>query len=86
MRKFVDAEWLLRKLFPYDVVDKGSYAINAKAVYLAIEEAPAVDVVEVVRCKDCKWYVVHGLECHRPHCNGYMGMNDFCSYGERREK
>lgn len=45
-----------------------------------IDEAPAVDAVEVVRCKDCKHWA-HGdcyrLELSRP--------NDFCSYGERRE-
>ena len=48
-----------------------------------IEDAPAVDAVEVVRCKDCK---------HRADdlCNlkmlGIVRANDFCSYGERREQ
>ena len=43
------------------------------------------DVVEVVRCKDCKRYSQSGL------CNLYLNIspemkpNDFCSYGERRE-
>lgn len=45
-----------------------------------IDAIPAVDAVEVVRCKDCKYWA-HGdcyrLELSRP--------NDFCSYGERRE-
>ena len=44
------------------------------------------DIVEVVRCKDCR----HWKENHRKvkYCNkfGYLfGINDFCSYGERAE-
>ena len=56
-----------------------------------IETENAVDVVEVVRCKDCigkaHWYKNdYGLTI----C-GLSGLfvvedNDFCSYGERREE
>lgn len=62
-----------------------------------IEEAPTVDAVVVMRCKDCKYYRNHpnGL-CYlhtEPKANGrgYSGEavcvepDDFCSYGERRE-
>ena len=42
--------------------------------------------IEVVRCKDCKYYVVQGLECRYPRHNGIIGMNGFCSYGERKEE
>ena len=46
-------------------------------------EAPKVDAVEVVRCKNCKY--VDTKKC--PMC--FMGLgytdDDFCSYGERRE-
>lgn len=44
------------------------------------------DAVEVVRCKDCKNYDVFRLECHNGHMNGYIGIDGFCSYGERKEK
>lgn len=44
------------------------------------------ELVEVVRCKDCKWYSVGSMMCYRPYCNGWMGINDFCSRGERRER
>ena len=54
----------------------------------AIERAPAVDAVPVVRCRECKHYEIHKpkvLEnCER---NGYiipMKPYDFCSYGEKR--
>ena len=49
-----------------------------------MEDAPAVDAVEVVRCKDCKHY------WKNVNTPGYAGKcthvedDDFCSHGERR--
>ncbi len=43
------------------------------------------DYVEVVRCKDCKHYNLFRLECHNAHMNGYIGIDGFCSYGERKD-
>jgi hypothetical protein len=51
---------------------------------------PAVDAVEVVRCKDCKhslWFDEFDVGCKCFYCSTYMGeirLDDFCSYGERR--
>ena len=45
------------------------------------------DVVEVVRCKDCKyWQHEEDVDfvCTRHY--GYRTSMDFCSYGERKEK
>lgn len=39
---FISRSALYKRMFPYDVVDKKDYAINAKAVEQAILEAPAV--------------------------------------------
>ena len=44
-----------------------------------IEAAPTVDVVEVVRCRDCRKFKTYGC---RMVASGY---DDFCSYGERKE-
>jgi hypothetical protein len=52
-----------------------------------INSIPAADVVEVVRCRDCKHW--------EEHCNGKAGIckgkmkgvvkpDDFCAYGDRR--
>ncbi len=54
----------------------------------AVEKAPAVDAVEVVRCEDCKWlYDGPDMYC----CTKHTGLalikpdgSSFCSYGERR--
>lgn len=38
----ISREALIKKIFPYGMPDDGNYGINAKAVWRAIEEAPAV--------------------------------------------
>ena len=53
-------------------------------LYTAIEDAPTIDAVPVVRCKDCKNY---GDEYFCPLLSlaDYTDPNDFCSYGERKD-
>jgi hypothetical protein len=46
--------------------------------------ATVCDMVEVVRCKDCKHRNPYGWKCLRD--NLWHDMNDFCSYGERKDK
>ena len=45
MPRYIDADGLIKKVFPYYVVDKKCYTINAKRIYEAIQEAPTADVV-----------------------------------------
>ena len=54
----------------------------------AIERAPAIDAVEVVRCRECKWW--HEDDdvgyCDNPDgLDNYAKPDEFCSYGERKE-
>lgn len=61
----------------------------------AINAAPAADVVPVVRCKDCKHFNHEHMECENEavstdHEGGAeyslnFELDDFCSYGERRD-
>ena len=54
-----------------------------------IKEQPPVDAVEVVRCKDCKhWHEDDDIgHCDNPDgLDNYSRPDDFCSYGERKEK
>lgn len=48
-----------------------------------VERQPKADVVEVVRCKDCKW---HGyLTCSNPEgIKGWVTDECFCWFAERR--
>ena len=50
----------------------------------ALWELPAVDAVEVVRCKDCKHWE-DGWLGYCTKCHTAMHYDGFCSYGERRE-
>ncbi len=69
---------------------KDTYKAKFEALCAAIDNAPAVDAVEVVRCKDC-------IACDRPPfpptiklehgcwCvinDHIVSLDDFCSYGE----
>lgn len=73
----------------YDTPDVNLSAEKFKA---AINAIPAADVVEVVRCKDCKHYDM-GV-CLKIYSDGNVHAaawqkrkpDDFCSYGERRDK
>lgn len=64
------------------------WGFSWETVESAIQAAPAVDAVEVVRCKDCKW-LCSGFGTYS--CAKHTGLalikpdgSDFCSYGERR--
>lgn len=50
-------------------------------------DKPVVDMVEVVRCKDCKHWAMHSW-CSRlaPFDKVYMGADDYCSKGKRRDE
>ena len=74
--------------------DDGLYRV--RDICDALKEATAIDAVEVVRCGDCKFAeisinIIGDLNCC---CNnsdvGFyewrMGVDDFCSFGERREE
>ena len=58
----------------------------------AIDDAPTVDAVEVVRCKDCKYYLNSNEKCGlvdtrlRFYETDKVWTEDcFCAWGERRE-
>jgi hypothetical protein len=92
MARYIDADLLLERIYPYNGVDQSKYAINAKAVFEAIRKSPTADVVEVVRCKDCKYKTVTSDGEYNPEdivCEYFMSdgfrETDFCSYGERVE-
>lgn len=55
----IDRQALLRKLFPYEVVDKRNCAINAYAVEKAILDAPAMNREIKPLCNSC----IHNEVC-----------------------
>lgn len=61
--------------------------------YTKINRIPAVDAVEVTRCKDCVYktvtidgeYDTHDIVCGYFMSDGFDG-NDFCSYGKKENE
>ena len=76
MARYIDAEKAKRAVF-----------WDADSIE-AIDQVPTADVVEVVRCKDCKFSsdIINGEPgwCEKL---GYFFEEDFfCSYGEKPEE
>ena len=55
--KLISSQWLIN-----DLLNKSFYPAIVKS---SIESAPAVDAVEVVRCKDCKHFMEYAKEYKR---------------------
>ena len=102
--RLIDADALKRKavplLFPTKMEPCGHIPVPVNSVVVAeIEQAPTIDAVPVVRCKDCKhseleFFVDNGtIRIEKYKCGNHLGMgmaqevnaDDFCSYGERKE-
>lgn len=98
-KRLIDANVVLAKKFTTGFSDaSGNYYGYADVVFADdIENAPTVDDVEVVRCKDCKYYYkdkIKGFICRHPELDydiecydHWINTNpdDFCSYGERKD-
>ena len=88
MARLIDADALIE-----EALTEGAYGyVDA----LQIANAPTVDAVEVVRCKDCKHWKPSGSKAGNSFSdmeyiggcefsNYYRRESDFCSYGERKE-
>lgn len=97
--RLIDADKILARIKPYDESDEswactGGTAI--KLLYKAINEAPTVDAVEIVRCKDCvyhrelnqsekEYYNENALICTNSYFleSTVVESDDFCRYGKR---
>ena len=86
-KKYIDADFLKQKI---------SREWDRQELYLpvhffeAIDDLPAADVQEVVRCKDCKYakearavFGIVGYKCLK-HGDLRLGTKDYCSYGKRK--
>lgn len=86
--RLIDADALSKEI-EMDIEDVG---LQERMIFYRINDAPTIDAVEVVRCKDCKYaHMTYGGECK--YCDMwkedgealYLDGDFFCAYGERRE-
>lgn len=54
-KDYIERGALIKKIFPYEGIDKMKYTINAKAVHEGIRKAPAADVVSRELFEQVKW-------------------------------
>ena len=83
--RLIDADALQNTLLPITTAlehEYGSLGGAVSGVMKHIDNAPTVDAVPVVRCRECKYRDgtpgQPNIQC------GQMHEDDFCSYGERR--
>ena len=65
MARYIDADELIKKIFPYDVVDKKEYAINAYAVYDAIQKTPSAEVAPKSEMLEEVLEMVRNVYCYQ---------------------
>lgn len=100
--RLIDANKVIKNIvaerdkIPYELVSEkpfkhgNSMRGGIRKALRCIEQAPTVDAVEVVRCRECKH---RGTDDCIFHIKGEPADeelllkldNDFCSYGERKE-
>lgn len=92
MARIIDADAILKKAKPMEELDGDGITFEVMAVsVILIDDAPTVDAVEVVRCRDCKFGKHFGdledewINCGNLHGKPLMPFDGFCSYGERKD-
>lgn len=86
--RLVDADALI-PMMKYSTLDNeiGVFPIKIgfDAIKGVIDDAPTIDAVEVVRCKDCIHYESDGGAMMICNVTDMVCDNDdYCSYGERK--
>lgn len=95
MSRYIDADAIVDKVCEGISCNECSFGTNEDGMsecvlQKRIDGLPTADVVEVVRCKDCRYWQEY-QEGHYPNelCpwdkNETTDEDDYCSYGERKE-
>ena len=84
--RLIDADRAMEIIREQGIAHPNAYHLTNYAM-LILREAPTVDAVEVVRCKDCKfrssWMMNRNLRYICPESGMFPNCeNDFCSYGK----
>lgn len=97
MERYINANLLVKILttaqdgtrIPYVNCDNFPITVSIRELKRVIRKMPTADVVEVVRCKDCKHFKTDTDYC-KEHNRGYCEFDNivkdikhFCSFGER---
>ena len=89
MGRLICADRALEIVRDQGIAHPNAYHLTNYAT-LILREAPTVDAVEVVRCRDCKFgdwdsEPNDAMVCMRTKDGFWMSGNDFCSFGKRKD-
>ena len=85
MPRLIDAEHLKKRATDWEGDCWDNYAQSTEDFLEYIDNEPTVDAVEVVRCKDCKFYWKNNRDSDGVVCLATPKDDAFCSEGKRRE-
>lgn len=92
MSRYIDADKFAKQAYEvaYPIVhDNNSHerGLTLMGIAQLLDDQPTADVVEVVRCKDCRWYDNHHLCKQLSQFGSIEPLQDFyCGFGERADK
>ena len=97
MSRYIDVDKLGIGRANPDTFESKDYADGWNSAISILEKADVEDLVNVVRCKDCKYFLDKQRENHQGVCmcgekdtsyaaDFYPYADDFCSYGERKDE
>ena len=90
MSRLIDADRALETVYKQGIEHPNAYSLTNYTT-LILQEAPTIDSVEVVRCKDCigksTWYNDAKYGCAICGMSGMYPKSEdgFCSYGIRKD-
>ena len=87
-KRLIDADRAMEIVRNQGIAHPKAYHLTNYAT-LILREAPTVDAVEVVRCRECKQGEIDDPDFpDQYYCHAGCGWNNgdfYCSYGERKE-
>ena len=85
MAEYLNRETVMKELDRNSITKKITLS-DGVSIYNTIQNLPTANVVEVVKCYECKHSMFSDMYCE---CNYHFKIvhpADFCSYGKRRCK
>ena len=85
MSRLIDADEALKKVHNQGIAHPSAYHLTSYAT-LILQEAPTIDAIPVIRCRECKYHEDTSITDYK-HCyliDKTVHCNDYCSYGERK--
>lgn len=90
--RLIDADALIEAHYDYCCKHHGEADVFYAWSLQLMKNAPTIDAVEVVRCKDCRFFQDNQIDGYYPNPECRWGKDetpnkdDFCSYGVRITK